>query len=115
MLRIRRLWLLPLLVALLPLHGWAGDDTRPTHAAVDTVAMLIVPQDDCGDLPGGGGTPSVAEAGEAAPTGADLAEHLLPASAPRLAPLRSRGGPPAYAGLTLPDPDLPLLPRPPRG
>nr|WP_261378762.1 hypothetical protein [Cupriavidus gilardii] len=116
-LRFLRLWLLPLLVALLPLQGWAGDAARAPEAVQESHAMLwfAAAVDDCPD-PQGAGTPAaLAEAAETAPSGADLAEQLLAPSAPHLAPTRSRGTPPAYAALALPDPDLPLQPRPPRG
>lgn len=114
MLRILRLWLLPLLVALLPLHSWAGDDARVPDA-VDATPAVLLTQDDCADPRDSDRPLPLAEAGETAPSGADLAEHLLPASAPRIASARPRAGLPGYAGPVLPDPDLPLLPRPPRG
>lgn len=57
----------------------------------------------------------LAEAGEPAPAGADLAEQLLPAAAPRLAAGPACAAPPGYAGAALPEPHLPLPPRPPRG
>ncbi|WP_456282112.1 hypothetical protein M1D55_09975 [Cupriavidus sp. JZ107] len=135
--RLLRLSLLPLLLALLPLHGWAGAGMPAggvaTHAtesveaakAIDVVATIDTvlagasdllsatadPASDCGAP-----APSpFADAGEAAPSGADLAEQLLLPSAPAMTDAGGRTGPPAYAALRLPEPDLPLLPRPPRG
>jgi hypothetical protein len=142
--RLLRLSLLPLLLALLPLHGWAGAgmpaggaavhgiesvevaEAIDIIAAIDTVlasasasatdasdplGAIADPASNCG-APG----PSpLADAGEAAPSGADLAEQLLLPSAPAMTDAGGRTGPPAYAALRLPEPDLPLLPRPPRG
>lgn len=133
--RLLRLSLLPLLLALLPLHGWAGAGLPAGNSAaqgIESVAIIEVidsidsavasataaspsaigdASPDCGAP-----TPSpFAEAGEAAPSGADLAEQLLLPSAPAMTDAGGRIGPPAYAALRLPEPDLPLLPRPPRG
>ncbi|MCG5259146.1 hypothetical protein [Cupriavidus gilardii] len=136
--RLLRLSLLPLLLALLPLHGWAGAglpagtsaaqgiesaaiidaievidsiDSAVASATAASPSAIGDASPDCGAP-----TPSpFAEAGEAAPSGADLAEQLLLPSAPAMTDAGGRIGPPAYAALRLPEPDLPLLPRPPRG
>lgn len=138
--RLLRLSLLPLLLALLPLHGWAGAGMPTGDAAVhgiesvafaeaidvvgiiDTVLAsaasasdpLSAIGDPASDSNAPGSTP-LADAGEAAPSGADLAEQLLLPSAPAMTDAGGRTGPPSYAALRLPEPDLPLLPRPPRG
>ena len=58
---------------------------------------------------------SPADSAEPSPPGADFAEQLLPAPMPRVTVAAARGAVPRYASAALPDPDLPLLPRPPRG
>ena len=104
MLRLLRLWLLPLLVALLPLHGWAADGTHAADPAPREHAMWFAAgMDDCADSQGSGPL-ALVDAAEAAPSGADLAEQLLPASAPLLTSARALGVLPAYAPV-----------RPPRG
>lgn len=135
--RLLRLSLLPLLLALLPLHGWAGAGMPPGGAAVHaiesveaaraidvaaTIDTVLAGASDwsstSADLASDCGAPApspFADAGEAAPSGADLAEQLLLPSAPAMTDAGGRTGPPAYAALRLPEPDLPLLPRPPRG
>lgn len=144
--RLLRLSLLPLLLALLPLHGWAGAGMPAGGAAVHGIETVEVAEaievievigafdavlasgtsaasaadvlgplcDPASDSSAPGPTP-FADAGEAAPSGADLAEQLLLPSAPAMTDAGGRTGPPAYAALRLPEPDLPLLPRPPRG
>lgn len=59
-------------------------------------------------------TPLFDDGGEPTPTGADLAEQLLPSRAPAVIAQAARATPPPYAGPALPDPLLPRLPRPPR-
>lgn len=144
--RLLRLSLLPLLLALLPLHGWAGAGMPVADAAahgiesvevadaieaigtVDTVLAgaagdtsnpgAFDPLGAIADPASNSDAPApspLADAGEAAPSGADLAEQLLLPSAPAMTDAGGRTGPPAYAALRLPEPDLPLLPRPPRG
>lgn len=115
-LRFLRLWLLPLLLILLPLHGGAAEGARDADASA-AQWVLVMDADagfDTGPAPDDE-RPLLAESGDTFPSGADLAEQLLPPSGPRFAPIRACGAPPAYAGVTLPDPDLPRLPRPPRG
>lgn len=145
--RLLRLSLLPLLLALLPLHGWAGAGMPAGGAAVHAIEAVEVAEaidiigafdavlasgtsagsagsaatdvlgplcDPAPDSSAPGPAP-FADAGEAAPSGADLAEQLLLPSAPAMTDAGGRTGPPAYAALRLPEPDLPLLPRPPRG
>lgn len=133
--RLLRLSLLPLLLALLPLHGWAGASMPAGSAMPHAIESVEIAQaiavigtidtvldcDSLGAIPdpaSGPGAPApspLADAGEAAPSGADLAEQLLLPSAPAMTHAGGRTGPPAYAALRLPEPDLPLLPRPPRG
>lgn len=140
MLRPRRLLRLLLLVllAVLPLQSWAagvahGGGVSPvpsTHAAIAIRADALLAGSpsapgaleaagapgaaDPADAPVPAPFP-LAEAGEPAPAGADLAEQLLPATAPRLAAGPCRAGVPGYARAALPEPHLPLPPRPPRG
>jgi len=137
-----RLLLMIVLLAFLPLQAWAGlgtsaagvgmaqvhqtadvaDVTRAT-LAVATDASAIVDPGDPGDPGDRGDTPASttqdssypADNAEPSPPGADFAEQLLPAPLPRMATATGRGAVPQYARIALPDPDLPLLPRPPRG
>ncbi|WP_186425446.1 hypothetical protein [Cupriavidus metallidurans] len=124
------------LLAFLPLQAWAGlgtsaagvgmaqvhqtadvaDVTRAT-LAVATDASAIVDPGDRGDTPASTTQDSSypADNAEPSPPGADFAEQLLPAPLPRMATATGRGAVPQYARIALPDPDLPLLPRPPRG
>ncbi|MFJ4290345.1 hypothetical protein ACIP1U_11220 [Cupriavidus sp. NPDC089707] len=115
-----------MMLAFLPLPGWAGalahavgtiDDglvasaTAPAARAADDMASDDVHAEQTipADSAPAPGSP------EPQPQpGADLAEQLLPASPLRLAASAGRAGPPRYAGAPLPEPDLPLLPRPPR-
>ena len=124
------------LLAFLPLRAWAGlgtsaagvgmaqvpqtadvaDVTRAT-LAVATDASAIADPGDRGDTPASTTQDSSypADNAEPSPPGADFAEQLLPAPLPRMATATGRGAVPQYARIALPDPDLPLLPRPPRG
>ncbi|WP_439683868.1 hypothetical protein MNJPNG_17970 [Cupriavidus oxalaticus] len=115
-----------MMLAFLPLPGWAG---ALAHA-VDTigdglVASATAPAASAADdMAGDAMQAEQATPADAAPApespepqpqpGADLAEQLLPASPLHLAAWAGRAGPPRYAGVPLPEPDLPLLPRPPR-
>jgi hypothetical protein len=123
-----------MMLAFLPLPGWAG---ALAHA-VDTIGHGLVASataqaasaadgmaDDIADNTAGDAlqaehaTPADAAPAPESPEpqpqpGADLAEQLLPASPLRLAAWAGRAGPPRYAGVPLAEPDLPLLPRPPR-
>ncbi|SPA46020.1 hypothetical protein [Cupriavidus taiwanensis] len=125
--RALRLLLLVMMLAFLPLPGWAA---AFAHAVVSTAAATAVPA----AAPGAEAAGDSADADPAAVTGdragdplpppeaaepqwqpgADLAEQLLPATPLRLGPGAGRAGPPRYAGALLPEPDLPRLPRPPR-
>lgn len=135
--RLLRLSLLPLLLALLPLHGWAGASMPAAGATAEGIESVEIAQAtevvritgtalasapdastvlaDAASDPGAPAPSPLADTGEAAPSGADLAEQLLLPSAPAMTHAGGRTGPPAYAALRLPEPDLPLLPRPPRG
>ncbi|QBY54661.1 hypothetical protein [Cupriavidus oxalaticus] len=123
-----------MMLAFLPLPGWAGalahaagtigdglaaSATAPAASAADKMSDQRS-DDMAGDV--AQAEPSVLadsvpspESPEPQPQpGADLAEQLLPASPLRLAAWAGRAGRPRYAGAALPEPDLPLLPRPPR-
>lgn len=105
-----RLFLLVLMLTFLPLSGWAA---AFAHAGVATGEVSAATGNH-----DAGAADDPSPASEAAEPqwqpGTDLAEHLLPASPLRLAAWAGRAGPPRYAGATLPEPDLPLPPRPPR-
>lgn len=126
------------LLAFLPLQAWAGTGasvagsvaaTEARHAAVcearahvasaPTLAdIAAASQADPGDLAHAGAPAEStypADTTEPSPPGADFAEQLLPPPPLRVAVHDVRGVLPRYAGITLPDPDLPRLPRPPRG
>ncbi|BDB25895.1 hypothetical protein CTP10_R32880 [Cupriavidus sp. P-10] len=124
--RSLRLLLLVMMLAFLPLPGWAGalahavdtigdglvaSATAPAASAADEMAGDAM-QADLAAAPDSAPAPESAE--PQPQPGADLAEQLLPATPLRLAPWAGRVGPPRYAGAPLPEPDLPLLPRPPR-
>ncbi|WP_349604413.1 hypothetical protein [Cupriavidus sp. DF5525] len=113
-----RLLLLIVMLACLPFQGWA--DTL-AHAVASPAEMAgasapTTGSADLDDAAATGGQPSpFSEISELQlQPGADLAEQLLPAPPLHLAAWSGRAGPPHYAGAPLPDPDLPLLPRPPR-
>lgn len=112
------------LLAFLPLQAWAGFATStaivgvaPTQPAIvaaqDTVAVAADQADFA--TPGAPDASHPADTAEPSPPGADFAEQLLPAPLPRVVTSAARGTVPRYAATPLPDPDLPLLPRPPRG
>ncbi|WP_329955925.1 hypothetical protein [Cupriavidus necator] len=116
--RSLRLLLLVLMLVCLPLPGWAA---AVAHAVASPGDALTAPAavDDSGTDPAdaaatGQPSPSSETAEPQLQPGADLAEQLLPAPPLRLAAWSGRAGPPRYAGALLPEPDLPLLPRPPR-
>ncbi|SPA27861.1 hypothetical protein [Cupriavidus taiwanensis] len=119
--RVLRLLLLVMMLAFLPLPGWAA---AFAHAVLSTNEATAVPAaalgaDDADRAavtadPTGDPLPLPETAEPQWQPGADLAEQLLPATPLRLAPWAGRAGPPRYAGALLPEPDLPRLPRPPR-
>lgn len=123
--RALRLLLLVMMLAFLPLPGWAA---ALAHAVVSTNEAAAVPAAALGDVDRDQaavtGQPTGDPAGDPLPLpeaaepqwqpGADLAEQLLPPAPLHLAPWAGRAGPPRYAGALLPEPDLPRLPRPPR-
>ncbi|WP_255581954.1 hypothetical protein [Cupriavidus sp. AU9028] len=93
-------------------------------AAMEALAGLSLPaQADGSGQPQAAGDPSsgfpspdplLGEGADTAPTGADLAEQLLPSRTLALGAQAARAAAPPYAGAALPDPLLPRLPRPPR-
>ncbi len=123
------------LLAFLPLQAWAGglaagsgttgiDLVHAQPAAVhaqDNVAVAADQADFTTDFatdfgaPPSSECPCPADNAEPSPPGPDFAEQLLPAPMPRVVTSAARGTVPRYAGAALPDPDLPLQPRPPRG
>ncbi len=121
------------LLAFLPLQAWAGFGTsatgvdlatgQQTQQAQPTQHAVAIAQDalavgaDQADFvtPAAPESSSPADNAEPTPPGADFAEQLLPTPMPRVVTSAARGAVPRYAGAPLPDPDLPLLPRPPRG
>ena len=118
--RTIRVFLLVLMLAFLPFQAWAG-----TGAYVPDAVASPAQQTDShpvglckaaeGAVPGTASPTDLAEAPEPSSASIDLAEQLLPASEFRVAAGPGQSEPPRYAGTALPDPDLPLLPRPPRG
>lgn len=117
-----------LLLAFLPLQAWAGigmsaaasgmgQMPRVAAMAHDNVAFAAEPADlsSPSAAPVSPDSPMPADPAEPAPPGADFAEQLLPTPLPRVAATAARGTVPRYAAAPLPDPDLPRLPRPPRG
>lgn len=118
--RTIRLFLLVLMLAFLPFQAWAG-----SVAYIPDVASSLAQQTDShpaglckaaeGAAPCNAAPTDLAEAPEPSPAGIDLAEQLLPTPEFRVAAGPAQSGPPRYAGTALPDPDLPLPPRPPRG
>lgn len=111
------------LLAFLPLQAWAGVSTpvaqaeTSMHAVVMAADPVLADQADFAapDAPAEPGLPMPADNAEPSPPDADFAEQLLPAPMPRVAAPPVRGALPRYASITLPDPHLPRLPRPPRG
>ena len=114
-----RLFLLVLMLAFLPFQAWAGTVapvTEVAHAAQHAdshPAGLCKAAEHAASCSTDPANP--ADAPDTSPAGIDLAEQLLPGSEFRLAAGPAQSRPPRYAGTALPDPDLPLLPRPPRG
>jgi hypothetical protein len=117
-----RLFLLVLLLAWLPLQGWAGTLAHADRAGNTSTTTAVAVADSADDAP----SLSTAQAAQdpagdsstpfqdARDTGADPAEQLLPV---RLAPppfVVVRADPPGYHDTALPDPHLPRLARPPR-
>lgn len=114
--RSLRLFLLVLMLAFLPLPGWAA---AFAHAVVNTGEVSAAPaaaigNDDVEIADPGDSLPAQEAAEPQWQPGADLAEQLLPPSPLRLAAWTGRAGPPRYAGAPLPEPDPQRLPRPPR-
>lgn len=120
--RTIRLFLLVLMLACLPLQSWASTAVHAVSDGPAASAAGFQAPDDPSDLAvaaiaaedgAPGDTPS--DSADPWQAGADLAEQLLPARAPRLAAGNGRSALPRYAAGPLPEPDLPLPPRPPRG
>ncbi|SDP65989.1 hypothetical protein SAMN04488595_11562 [Ralstonia sp. 25mfcol4.1] len=115
------------LLAFLPLQAWAGIGTsmaapgiQAPHVAAmaqGNVAVAADPADVShpSAAPVSPDSSLPADSAEPTPPGADFAEQLLPAPLPRVVTSAARGTVPRYAAAPLPDPDLPRLPRPPRG
>lgn len=114
------------LLAFLPLQAWAGigtsaagiDMVQTTHVATVGNVAIAADQADIGGMsgPASESTDSSmpADSAEPTPPGADFAEQLLPAPLPRGVTSAARSVVPRYAAAMPSDPDLPLLPRPPR-
>ncbi|MGX6567149.1 hypothetical protein [Cupriavidus necator] len=117
---MRSIWLLLLILMLacLPFQGWADTFAHAMASPADTAGAPAptAGSADLDDTAAMGDQPSpLSETTEPQlQPGADLAEQLLPAPPLRFAAWSGRVAPPRYAGVPLPDPDLPLLPRPPR-
>lgn len=119
------------LLAFLPLQAWAGigmsaagpDMVQAPHVAAMAQDNVAVSADQADPFqpsatpasPSSSDSSVPADSAEPTPPGADFAEQLLPAPLPRVVTSAARGTVPRYAAAALPDPDLPLLPRPPRG
>ncbi|KAI3594171.1 hypothetical protein D9X30_0403 [Cupriavidus sp. U2] len=113
------------LLAFLPLQAWAGigmstagPGMQAPHAAVmapGNVAADPAEVSQPSATPVSSDSSLPADNAEPTPPGADFAEQLLPAPLPRVVTSAARGAVPRYAAAPLPDPDLPRLPRPPRG
>ncbi|RZT29603.1 hypothetical protein [Cupriavidus agavae] len=110
------------LLAFLPFQAWAGigasgaGHVETVHAAAvapDNVAVAVEAADLA--VPASPDASFPSDTAEPTPPGADFAEQLLPPPAPRMLASGARSPVPRYAMARLPDPDLPLLPRPPRG
>ncbi len=118
--RTIRLLLLVLMLAFLPFQAWAGTGAHVLDAVASPALQTDShPAGSCKVTDGAGlgaASPTdLADAPESSPASIDLAEQLLPACQIRVAAGPTQAGPPRYARTALPDPDLPLLPRPPRG
>ncbi|MGO4304773.1 hypothetical protein [Cupriavidus sp. RAF12] len=133
-----RFLLMIVLLAFLPLQTWAdtamhagapaarmasaqAEASPATQANANTAVIELAVQAVQADQADfvtpaeSGESPYPADNAEPSPPGADFAEQLLPAPLPRVATPNGRSALPHYAGTALPDPDLPRLPRPPRG
>ncbi|WP_454723683.1 MULTISPECIES: hypothetical protein [Cupriavidus] len=120
-----RLLLLLLMLAVMPVQSWAGAAVCAggNAGAPHAQAFAAVADDDAGQAAvmlaasaadaAGHDTGDSGDAQDPAQGGADLAESLLPAAPPRFAASLARGSAPAHRAGLLPDPDLPLQPRPP--
>ncbi|KWR89429.1 hypothetical protein RM96_15360 [Cupriavidus sp. IDO] len=106
-----------MLLALMPFQAWASSPALATAAesAAQTTLYAPAPMPLSDSDAAGPALPADADPAEPQQPGADLAEQLLPAPRPRFMAVPGRADPPRYAGAALPDPDLPLLSRPPRG
>jgi len=126
------------LLAFLPLQAWAGigassasgialtqsqqssQQTGNAAHALQATIQVAAERADQADRADHGAPASQdpsypADSAESSPPGADFAEQLLPAPLPRMVTAAGRSTVPQYVRTALPDPDLPLLPRPPRG
>ncbi len=122
--RALRPLLLVLMLAFLPLQSWAS---AAVHAALADTAVVAQPAaiadsatasaPDAAetDLTAAGDPAVPADSADPSQASVDLAEQLLPARSPHLAAGNGRGALPHYAAGPLPEPSLPLPPRPPRG
>lgn len=130
------------LLAFLPFQAWAGFNTSASVAGPFQAAQMdktqapdspLAPQADSRTVAqrhvglaadqADFATPSLpasdsshpCDSADPSPPGADFAEQLLPAPMPRVTIAVAPSVVPHYAVAALPDPHLPLLPRPPRG
>ncbi len=119
--RIVRLLLVVLLIAWLPVQGWAGVHTSGPDSAgtatlvTESVALAGGVMNDLAGPDPAGPADDTSPQQAASPDTADPAEHLLPVRPVATAHTHARATVPRYAGNPPPDPDLPRLPRPPRG
>ncbi|GAA0849628.1 hypothetical protein [Cupriavidus pauculus] len=137
-----RFLLMVVLLAFLPFQAWAGFNTSASVAGPLQAAQMDKAQASDSPLAAQGdsrigaqrhvglaadqadfATPSLPASDSSHPCdsadpsspGADFAEQLLPAPMPRVSIAVAPSVVPHYAVAALPDPHLPLLPRPPRG
>jgi hypothetical protein len=130
------------LLAFLPFQAWAGFNTSASVAGPLQAAQIAEAQAPNGQLASHADSWTVAQrhgglaadqadfampllpapdsshpgdSADHSPPGADFAEQLLPTPMPRVTIAVAPSGVPHYAVAALPDPHLPLLPRPPRG
>ncbi|WP_232232408.1 hypothetical protein [Cupriavidus sp. amp6] len=110
--RTIRLLLLILMLAFLPLQGWANAvaHTVSADATAKAAEAEFAERDDAGHP-----MPPSEAAEPSEQTGSDPVEQLLSPSPLVLAACAGSASRPQYAGGPLPGPDLPRLPRPPRG
>lgn len=120
-----RLLLMIVLLAFLPLQAWAGigtfaagiDMVQTAHVATVGNVAIAADQADLGALSDASDSQDSSmptDNADPTPPGADFAEQLLPAPLPRGVTSAARSAVPRYAAAVPSDPDLPLLPRPPR-